>query len=112
MAAIDQLKAHFSAQSVRVIEVPEWGEANAPLLIYAKPLTLADKQKLRRLAMEGGEMEVLAHTLIIKATDGEGQPLFTVADKHDLMHKVDPDVLARVASQITRPRSTDELQKN
>lgn len=113
MPAIDQLKAHFSAQSVRVIEVPEWGDGSGqPLLIYAKPLTLADKQRLRRVAQDGGDIEVLAYTLIYKATDAEGKPLFTVADKHALMHQVDPDVLARVAAQITRPRSVDELEKN
>lgn len=111
MAAIDNLRAHFSRQQVRVIEVPEWaGDDGRPLLIYAKPLTLADKQKLRHLALNGGELEVLAQTLIMKAEDECGGRLFTVADKHALMHSVDPDVLARVASHITRPRTEEEFE--
>lgn len=113
MSAIEQIKAHFSSQAVRTIEVPEWaGVDGQPMVIYARPLTLSEKQRLRSLAQTGGEMEILVNTLILKAEDGEGKKLFTVADKHDLMNKADPDVVARVVMQITRPRGVDEIQKN
>jgi hypothetical protein len=51
------------------------------------------------------------HTLIIKAKDGEGRPLFTLEHKRDLMHTADPDVVARIVSQISRPRTVDEMEK-
>ena len=39
---IERAKAHFKAQSVKTIEVPEWGEADKPLVIYVTPITLAE----------------------------------------------------------------------
>lgn len=112
MSAIDNARAHFSRQAVRIIEVEEWpGDDGKPLVIYAKPLTLAEKQKLRNFAQQFGDMEILAQTLILKAEDAQGEKLFTIADKHALMHATDPDVLARVVVQITRPRGVDELEK-
>lgn len=113
MSAIEQIKAHFSSQMVRTIEVPEWaGLDGQPLLIYAKPLTLSEKQRLRTLSQSGSEVEVLVNTLIMKAEDAQGNKLFSVAEKHAFMNQADPDVIARVVMQITRPRSIDEIQKN
>ena len=37
--AIDRAVAHFSAQEVRTIEVPEWGDEDGPLVIYVEPFT-------------------------------------------------------------------------
>jgi len=112
MSAIERGEAHFSRQQVRVIEVPEWaGEDGQPLLIYAKPLTLTEKQKLRYYTQNGSELEVLAYTLIMKAEDAQGNKLYTVAAKHSLMNKQDPEVIGRIAAQISRPRSEDELEK-
>jgi hypothetical protein len=112
MSAIEGVKAHFSRQMVRTVEVPEWaGPDGQPLVIYARPLTLSEKQRLRTMAQSGGEMEILVNTLIMKAEDAQGNKLFTVAEKHDFMNRADPDVVARVVVQITRPRSEDELEK-
>lgn len=112
MAAIEQAKAHFSRLMVRTIEVPEWaGDDGAPMVIYAKPLTLTEKQKLRYFAQNGGDLDVLAHTLIMKAENSQGEKLFTVEHKHALMNATDPDVLSRVVMQITRPRGEDEIEK-
>jgi hypothetical protein len=112
MSAIDSVKAHFSRQMVRKIEVPEWaGEDGQPMIIYAHPLTLSEKQRLRTMAQTGGEMEILVNTLIMKAEDSEGKKRFDISHKHDLMNRADPDLVARVVMQITRPRSEDELEK-
>jgi len=112
MAAIDQLTGHFSRQQVRVIEVPEWPDADGkPLLIYVQPFTLAEKAKLASHAENGSSVELLAYTLILKARNGEGEKLFTLEHKHKLMHSVDPDVLARVVREMSRPRTPDELEK-
>lgn len=113
MGAIQSAKAHFALFRTRAIEVPEWaGDDGQPLIVYAAPMTLADKQKVQDYNERMGVMETLAQVLILKARDGEGKALFTVADKHALMHSVDPDVLARVVHEITRPRSVEELEKN
>jgi len=44
---IDRARLHFKADELRRFEVPEWGEsAEQPLVLFAKPITLADKQLL------------------------------------------------------------------
>jgi len=112
MSAIDSVKAHFSRQMVRTVEVPEWaGEDGQPMIIYARPLTLSEKQRLRTMAQSGGDMEILVNTLIMKAEDSQGVKLFTIEHTRDLMNNADPDVVARVVVQITRPRTEDELEK-
>lgn len=113
MPAIDQIKGHFSRHQVRVIEVPEWADAeDKPLIIYVQPLTLAEKAKLSGYADTTSHIEVLAYTLILKADDAQGNKLFTIEHKHGLMHSADPDVLARVVREMTRPRTAEEMEKN
>jgi hypothetical protein len=113
MSAIDRATAHFSLYKTRTIEVPEWpAEDGSPLLIYCPPITLAQKQKISNYADNMGVMEALAQTLVLLAKDEAGKPLFTIADKHALMHRTDPDVLARVVREMTRPRTVEEQEKN
>ena len=71
MKAIDRAKAHFNSLEVKKIVVPEWGDDNAPLEIYAKPLTLQETSKLYRMAQED-DMAMLAYVLIYKALDSNG----------------------------------------
>jgi hypothetical protein len=113
MSAIDRATAHFSLYKTRTIEVAEWGaDDGSPLLIYVPPITLAQKQKISNYADSMGVMEALAQTLILLARDESGKPLFTIADKHALMHRTDPDVLGRVVREMTRPRTVEEQEKN
>jgi hypothetical protein len=108
---IELAKAHFKAQSVKTIEVPEWGEANKPLLIYATPLTLAEKRKLFNGAKEN-DLAVLVDCIIMKAKDEKGDAVFTLEHKRDLMNGVDPDIIARIANEILTTLSQEELLKN
>jgi hypothetical protein len=102
---------HFASQEVKVIEVPEWGEGGVSLQVYHKPFTLAEQKKLYSMSKDDN-IEMLAHTLILKALDGDGKKLFTLADKVTLMHKVDPYVLARVAGEITAVDSVEDQLGN
>jgi hypothetical protein len=109
MSAIDRATAHFSLYKTRTIEVAEWGaDDGSPLLIYVPPITLAQKQRISNYTDIMGVMEAL----ILLAKDEAGKPLFTIADKHALMHRTDPDVLARVVREMTRPRTVEEQEKN
>lgn len=110
MSVIDRAKAHFDAQGVRCIEVPEWGEEGEPCRIFVTPWTLADQAKLLR-ASQGKEAEALALVLIFKAMDGEGKPLFTLEDKRALMHEVDAAVVARVANAIMGVEEAEAVGK-
>ena len=53
--AIDRAVAHFSAQEVRTIEVPEWGDDDGPLLIYVEPFTLREQGRLHNASNGGGD---------------------------------------------------------
>lgn len=112
MKAIERAKAHFDAQEIKVIEVPEWGDDDgSPLLIYCKPLTLAEMKKLQMYA-KSDDVELMAYCLIHRALDGEGNKLFDLGDKHALLNNVDRDVLAKVAAELMSSSNyEDELKK-
>tara|TARA_Y100000592_G_scaffold25011_1_gene39244 strand:+ start:2854 stop:3192 length:339 start_codon:yes stop_codon:yes gene_type:complete len=112
MKAIERAKAHFDAQEIKVTKVPEWGDDEGnPLLIYSKPLTLAEMSKLQRYAKED-DVALMAYCLIHRSLDSEGEKLFTLDDKHTLMNSVDRDVLQRVAAELMSSSSyEDELKK-
>lgn len=94
MAAIDLVREHFASLGTRKIEVPEW-----KLTIYASPVTLAEKAKLYRKS-EKSDFELLVDVLVMKATDANGEKLFTVEDRVTLINKADSNVIGRVANEI------------
>ena len=113
MKPIESVKAHFALYKRRRVEVPQWAqEDGTPLVLYSDPMTLADKQKVRGYLEEHGDVIGLVHLLILKARTEDGKPVFTLDDKHALVHKADPDVIARIAREITRPPRIEELEKN
>lgn len=111
MSAIERAKAHFSAKEVKVIEVPEWGEDNKPLMVYSKPMTLAEKKRLFNSSKDT-DIGVLVDVLILKCRDEKGDAIFTLEHKRDLMNAADPDVIGRVANQILTEPSVDDHLKN
>jgi len=108
--AIERAVAHFSAQEVRIIEVPEWGDDNGPLLIYVEPFTLREQGRLHKSSNDG-DATVLAEVLIMKCMDAEGNKMFDLGDKRALQTKVDAGVLARVATDIMAV-DVEEIEKN
>jgi len=113
MSVIDKVVAHFEAKEIKKIEVSEWGDASGPLLIYAKPITLAQKAKLARLSKnEASGLELLAYALIELAKDSTGNPLFTLEDKRKLMTNADPDVMARVAGELLNSDTLEIAEGN
>lgn len=108
MSALENAINHFNSLGTQKIEVPEWGDENGPLIIYADPCTLADKGKIKVRA-ERDEIDGLIYVLILKAKDAQGEPLFTLEDKHALKTKVDPDILSAVATKIMRAPTPDQM---
>ena len=106
MIAIDRAVAHFNDQDVKSLSVEEWGDESGPLVVYAKPLTLNESQKLYRLS-KNNELELLAYALIHKALDENGDKMFTMDDKHKLLNSVDVGVMTKVGSWIM---GTDDLE--
>lgn len=106
MDAIDLVREHFASLGTRKIEVPEW-----KLTVYAAPVTLAEKNRLYKKSRES-DMELLVDLLIMKATDANGQKLFTLEHKPTLLNKADSNVVARVANAILADEApkADELK--
>ena len=108
---IDRAVAHFSAQEIRTIEVPEWGDDDGPLIVYVEPFTLREQGRLAKASSGSGDATVLADVLIMKCMDADGNKMFGLDDKRAMQTKVDATVLARVATEIMAV-DTDELAKN
>jgi hypothetical protein len=111
MKLIERVAAHFDAPGVQSVEVPEWGEEGKPLVIYWKPITLQEKQRLATVGMEQGMVVRLVEALIIKALDAEGNKLFDLADKATLLRRADPEVVARIVTQMMASPGVKELGK-
>tara|TARA_Y100000356_G_scaffold37000_1_gene28213 strand:- start:205 stop:546 length:342 start_codon:yes stop_codon:yes gene_type:complete len=113
MKLIDSAKSHFESLGVQHIEVPEWkDEAGNPSIIYWNPINLSEKNKLFRKSDNLNDVSILADILIMKSLDKDGNKLFTLEDKIPLMHKVDSDVLSRVATEMVKAITPEEVKKN
>ena len=112
MKFIDRAKSHFESLGVQHIEVPEWkDEAGNPSIIYWNPINLSEKNKLFRKSDNLNDVSILADILIMKSLDKDGNKLFTLEDKIALMHKVDSDVLSRVATEMVKAITPEEVKK-
>ena len=110
MKAIERAKTHFAEQDVKVIKVPEWGEEDKPLEIYSKPLTLSETSKLYKMS-KNDDLTMMAYVLIYKALDADGNKLFDIGNKNDLLNNVDREVLMRVAQQIMGQEPIEDVKK-
>ena len=113
MKFIDRAKSHFESLGVQSLEVEEWkDEAGNPSVIYWNPITLSEKNKLFKKSDNLNDVSILADIVIMKAIDKDGNKLFTLEDKIGLMHKVDSDVLSRIATSMVQIVHPQEVKKN
>lgn len=110
MTLIDTIRADFDRRAAnrRRIEVPEWGTAGAPAVIYARPVTLAERSRIARAAGED-QNKILVHGLVLKAEAEDGSRIFADEDVLTLLHKADADVVLRVATMLFRAETADPL---
>jgi len=113
MKIIDRAKTHFESLGVQSIEVPEWkDEDSKPTVIYWNPITLSEKNKLFKKSDNMSDVSILADIVLMKALDKNGNKVFTLEDKLALMHKVDSDVLSKVATAMVQAINPEEVKKN
>ena len=58
------------------------------------------------------DASILADIVVMKAIDKDGNKLFKAEDKLVLMHKVDSDVLSKVATSMVQAIHPEEVKKN
>ena len=113
MSVIDRAKSHFESLGTQSMEVPEWKDDDGnPTVIYWNPITLAEKKRLFQKSDNLNDVGILADIVLMKALDKNEKKMFLLEDKIALMHKVDSDVLAKVATQIIQNITPDEVKKN
>jgi hypothetical protein len=110
MSVIDRVKDHFESKGIKKIEVAEWGEEGKPLVIYCKPFTLAEKRNLFKGAKQD-DLGVLVDAIVLKAKDEEGNKLFKLDDKKVLLNNADPDIIAKVATDMLNSLDFEEAEK-
>ena len=113
MSVIDRAKSHFESLGTQSMEVPECKDDDGnPTVIYWNPITLAEKKRLFQKSDNLNDVGILADIVLMKALDKNEKKMFNLEDKIALMHKVDSDVLAKVATKIIQNISPDEVKKN
>lgn len=102
MTILDNALAHFDRNRSKLlsVDVPEWGTEDVPgkVYFYAVP-TIEEKAAIRRELLVDDVRGTLK-LLCLRALDASGQPIFAVADFDRWLVALDPDIAARVASQI------------
>ena len=71
-----------------IIEIPEWGEDDQPLLMYVAPITAGDIDRLQRKHknfLNDMTISGMVDLIILKAENKDGDKLFTLEDKMILM---------------------------
>lgn len=113
MKIIERAKSHFENLGVQSIEVPEWKDEDGNAsVVYWNPITLSEKNKLFKNSANLTDVSILADIVVMKALDKEGNKIFTLEDKLVLLHKVDSDVLSRLATAMVQAITPDEVKKN
>lgn len=113
MSVLDNAKKHFSDRALgnlKKITVPEWKTD-----IFYKPVNnFAVESRIIELSQKNKLTEALIETLILKALDAEGKPMFNRLDKIAMMNEVDPAVITRVVGQINATDIVDfeAVEKN
>tara|TARA_R100001594_G_C3903953_1_gene231586 strand:- start:85 stop:441 length:357 start_codon:yes stop_codon:yes gene_type:complete len=118
MSILDRAEADFRSKlsgKLQSIDVPEWGEKDAPLKVFWKPLiNFKSQEKIFALVSAGKSSEAVCQTLITRALDEDGNQMFQQHELEKLMRFTDPNVISRIVSAMAPPEETDieAIKKN
>ena len=85
---------------------PKTPESLFPLFVNAnKPVPIGQwlPAEAGELTQAGKTVEALVESLIMRALDADGNPLFNKVDKPELMRFVDPSIIMRVMAEMNDP---------
>ncbi len=97
-SALERIRANIDGDQKCAV-VDAWSSADDPFSVYWTPITLADKQKIQKHA-RGDDQLTTIYTLIFKACDVDGDPLFTLADKNTLMTSIGSRAIETLALEM------------
>jgi len=110
MNILANAKQHFNERRKLKgpIEVKEWGDENGPAKIYYQVPNMQERSEIFKFVQDGG-LEGVVMTLILIARDESGAPIFTGAQKDELMRSVDPDIVSRIVNHMDIVEIEDDL---
>jgi hypothetical protein len=110
-ALLDKIVSRSSAGSFRRLEVPEWGDDGAPLIIKYSMVTMGELEQVRR-SFPDNPLRQNVEIICMKALDESGKPMFDRYDAVTLMQTVDAALLLRIATQMMTVPSGAAAAKN
>jgi hypothetical protein len=109
---MNNITGHFKEKlsgGLQKITVPEWKTD----IYYKAAYPFSVESKIISLQQAGKTVEALVESLITKALDPEGKPMFTKYDKTTLMNEADPATLLRVCGELNNAVADyEEIAKN
>lgn len=106
MSAVDKFADHYVKKvksDVREIRVDE-----LDLSVFVYPLNLAQQERLVELWNEGKSYEAMLETIILRARDEKGVPMFDPKDKDKLRKQADPELLVWLAKEINSDTADED----
>jgi len=107
MSVLEKAKEHYKAKlstEPRELRIPEWDTT-----VYIRPgISLQSLGEVMELANNGKSAEAMVMTLIHRLIDGEGKPVFKKIEKTEILRSVDPEILARIVSEINQIDPTED----
>lgn len=113
LSPIQKAQTHFQkklSKELHQTRVEEWD-----LDVYFREVsTLRQEAQIVELAQAGKTVEALVTTIINKALDEKGTPMFTMGDKAALMNEADPAIVLDLARKLNGgdlPK-VEDIEKN
>jgi hypothetical protein len=113
LSPIQKIQNHFQSKisgGLNKTHVEEWGLD----IFYREITTLKQESQIVELSTQGKTVEALVQSIINKALDENGKPLFASGDKAALMNEADPSVvlnLSRILNGGELPK-VEDIEKN
>ena len=96
MSIINQATKHYADQNRLIIDVSEWKTE-----IHIFPMTMAEVNMIQKIANKNASnIEQAVNMVIVKAKDKDGNRLFALSDKENLLQNADYKVVSRIAEKI------------
>ena len=96
------------------LEVIEWGEDDAPLILYFGPLLAGEMDRIQRKHpgfLQSASFAGMIDLIILKAEDKEGQKVFSLEEKAILMRE-ELTIIAKVAGALMDGSTIEDQEKN
>jgi len=114
MSIAQRIAANRAARERRFVEVMEWGEDDAPLLIYYSDVSAREIEKVRskhKDFLSNPSIAAMVEIIIMKAETQDGEKVFTLEDKPILMGEP-VDVIANLFGSIFSSEPAEVKEKN